>query len=103
MARYTGLRCSTTRWAPSQSSERMRPPAFRWIIERCLAKDPRDRYDSTVDLYRDLEQLRRRQSELSSSAPAQGNGAPAARRLGWGPVAVGAAAALWFGVVAGRV
>ena len=74
------------------------PPAFRWIIERCLAKDPRDRYDSTVDLYRDLEQLRRRQSELSSSAPAQGNGAPAARRLGWAPVAVAAAAAICFGL-----
>lgn len=77
------------------------PPAFRWIIERCLAKDPRDRYDSTVDLYRDLEQLRRRQSELSSSAPAQGNGAPTARRLGWAPVAVAAAAAICFGLAAG--
>jgi hypothetical protein len=36
------------------------PPPFCWLIERCLAKDPDDRYASTADLARDLKQLRDR-------------------------------------------
>jgi Tol biopolymer transport system component len=43
------------------------PVPLRWIIERCLAKDPADRYASTADLYRDLRQLRDRQSEIGRS------------------------------------
>ncbi len=34
------------------------PAPFRWIVERCLAKDPKDRYASTWDLARDLKRLR---------------------------------------------
>ena len=30
------------------------PPPRRWIIERCLAKDPEERYASTSDLAREL-------------------------------------------------
>jgi len=30
----------------------------RWVIERCLAKDPRQRYESTADLARELRTLR---------------------------------------------
>ena len=33
------------------------PTLLRWIIERCLAKEPGDRYASTRDLYQDLRQL----------------------------------------------
>jgi serine/threonine-protein kinase len=33
------------------------PPALGWIVERCLAKDPGERYGSTRDLARDLERL----------------------------------------------
>src|SRR6185437_10121370 len=32
------------------------PAALRWTVERCLAKDPAQRYDSTGDLYRELRQ-----------------------------------------------
>ena len=32
--------------------------ALRWVIERCLAKDPGERYVSTRDLARDLTHLR---------------------------------------------
>jgi predicted ATPase len=30
------------------------PPPLQWAIERCLSKDPHDRYASTRDLHRDL-------------------------------------------------
>ncbi len=34
------------------------PLPFRWLVDRCLAKDPEDRYASTRDLARDLQNLR---------------------------------------------
>jgi serine/threonine protein kinase/Tol biopolymer transport system component len=43
------------------------PVAFRWIVERLLAKEPADRYDSTRDLYRELRQLRDRPTESVSA------------------------------------
>lgn len=30
------------------------PAPLRWLIDQCLAKEPRHRYDSTADLYREL-------------------------------------------------
>src|SRR5208283_742294 len=36
------------------------PAPFIWIVERCLAKDPKQRYDSTRDLARDLAAVRDR-------------------------------------------
>ena len=40
------------------------PPPFRWIVERCLNKDPEERYGVTADLHRDLKTLRDRFGEL---------------------------------------
>ena len=37
------------------------------MIERCLAKDPRDRYAATADLARDLRTIRERLSEIPSN------------------------------------
>ena len=34
------------------------PPPLRWAIERCLSKEPGERYGSTVELARDLKQIR---------------------------------------------
>ena len=42
------------------------PAPLRWIIERLLAKDPAERYDSSRDLYRELKQLRDRLSDATS-------------------------------------
>jgi len=44
------------------------PAPLRWVVERCLAKDPGERYDSTRDLYRELKLARERLSEASTSA-----------------------------------
>ena len=51
------------------------PAPLRWVIERCLAKSPDDRYASTRDLARDLATLKDRLSETSGVA------APATARL----------------------
>jgi serine/threonine protein kinase len=49
----------------------VRSPAFpapaRWVIERCLAKEPGERYASTLDLARELRGVRERLSEVSGS------------------------------------
>jgi hypothetical protein len=41
------------------------PRPLAWIIERCLAKDPVQRYDSTRDLYRELSTVRQHLSEIT--------------------------------------
>ena len=43
------------------------PAPLRWIIERCLSKEPRERYASTEDLARDLAGVRDHLSEASFS------------------------------------
>jgi len=53
------------------------PTDVAWVIERCLAKDPEDRYGSTRDLARDLAALRDRASGISASGAER----PAPRRL----------------------
>src|SRR6266542_5564179 len=53
------------------------PATLVWIIERCLAKDPEERYGSTKDLARDLSALRDHASGISVSAVGQ----PAPRRF----------------------
>ena len=40
------------------------PAPARWIVERCLAKDPADRYASTLDLARELRGVREHLSEV---------------------------------------
>jgi len=54
------------------------PLPVRWVIDRCLAKAPRDRYASTEDLARDLATARDRLAEATSgSAEAITPAAPA--------------------------
>jgi Tol biopolymer transport system component len=43
------------------------PAPVRWIVERCLAKEPEERFASTKDLARDLRSLRDHLSETSAS------------------------------------
>ena len=46
------------------------PAPVRWIVERCLAKEPRLRYASSEDLARELATVRDRVSEISSTESA---------------------------------
>src|SRR6266496_1486375 len=55
---------------PVARVNRRAPAPFRWIVERCLAKDPDERYASTRDLARDLKSLRDHLSEASVSGEA---------------------------------
>ena len=75
------------------------PAPLRWTIERCLAKAPADRYQSTRDLARELTSLRDHLSEVSGSGPEARSGEARSsllrgRRLGW------AVAALALGAIA---
>jgi Tol biopolymer transport system component len=55
----------------SLSSAALATPApLRWIVERCLAKDPDERYASTRDLARDLSQMATHLSSMSAPGPA---------------------------------
>src|SRR5260370_23224029 len=73
------------------------PMPVRWTLERCLAKDPSDRYESTRDLYNDLRKQREHYEMMSSSTEAVAIAArPAPRFRRWSPVAL-----LIAGILAG--
>jgi eukaryotic-like serine/threonine-protein kinase len=58
------------------------PTPLRWIIERCLAKEPDDRYTATRDLARDLQSIRDHLSDASTST-FSAQAAPAPFRPKW--------------------
>jgi len=75
------------------------PANLIWIVDRCLAKDPDERYGSTRDLARDLAALRDHSSGLSASAgvaPVARPFRPSSGLLAGVAVAAIAAAALSF-------
>jgi Tol biopolymer transport system component len=74
------------------------PAAVRWVIERCLAKEPGERYASTDDLARDLQTLLRRLPELSSTAAAPAIAVPGRRLVRMLGVAAAILAALVLGL-----
>src|SRR6266550_3126828 len=58
------------------------PAPLCWVIERCLAKDPKQRYTSTRDLVRDLATIRDRLSEAPSRhSPPRSSNLPAQRTV----------------------
>ncbi len=54
---------------PIRSLNPEAPPPLCWVIERCLAKEPEERYFSTRDLVRDLTAIRDRLSDLQRKRP----------------------------------
>jgi Tol biopolymer transport system component/serine/threonine protein kinase len=69
------------------------PAPLRWIVERCLAKEPENRYAATRDLARDLRQTFEHLSETSVESPAVAR-PKRASRAGW---AIGLVALLAVG------
>src|SRR6266404_1736252 len=51
--------------APIAEINRNVPAPFRWIVDRCLAKEPADRYADTTDLARELRTLQDHLSDAS--------------------------------------
>ena len=47
------------------------PAPLRWVIDRCLAKNPESRYDSSRDLFHELRSLRDHLSEISTQVEHQ--------------------------------
>jgi Tol biopolymer transport system component len=76
------------------------PAPLRWVIERCLAKDPDERYASTRDLARDLARLRDYSGQTSSETAAA---APRRRRGGVVALAAAAAATVAAGLLGALV
>jgi len=80
------------------------PEPLRWAIDRCLAKNPAQRYESTSDLYRDLKNIR---DHLSVNSTAQSavrlpEPRPRSRRSVTLVTGVAVFVALAAGFVAGR-
>jgi Tol biopolymer transport system component/tRNA A-37 threonylcarbamoyl transferase component Bud32 len=59
------------------------PTALRWVIQRLMAKEPGERYDTTRDLYRELRQIRDHYTGTSTSHSEAGVAAPAQRTRSW--------------------
>ena len=77
------------------------PPQFPVVIERCLAKDPDERYASTLDLARELQLVR---DQIQHSRSRSGSIVVARRSRGrvfWrAPIAAGAAALIVLALLA---
>jgi len=88
--------------APLTAHQPPVPLMLCWIVERCLAKQPADRYAVTADLHRDLRMLRDRLADaIAREAPAAAAVTPEhqrIRRLG-----MAAAMIAFAGVVAALV
>ena len=65
------------------------PAPLRWTIERCLAKNPEERYVSTRDLARELASVRDHLSDTTISVESPGIAAPARSRRSLWPALAG--------------
>jgi Tol biopolymer transport system component len=74
------------------------PAPLKWIVERCLSKEPRERYASTEDLARDIAKVREHLSEFSGEAEVSRGRRPRKRLL---LALAGVAGALLIGAGAG--
>ena len=78
------------------------PAPLVWIVQRCLSKDPEERYASTKDLAKELQNLRTHLSEAISGANvAPGEGPRLRRRAPYWTLAAVAALAAVLGLFAG--
>ncbi len=78
------------------------PAPVRWLVERLLAKDPKDRYDTTRDLARELRTWSLHASETGLSSGSEKAIGPG-KRSWWRLPAAVATALVCAGVLAGSV
>ena len=83
---------------PSAIEEKI-PAPLKWIIDRCLHKEPEQRYESTRDLYRDLRNLRDHFSEAYSSSGALAPVPSKPQPERWKLLTIGAAGCLIAGAI----
>jgi serine/threonine protein kinase/Tol biopolymer transport system component len=76
------------------------PRPLSWILDRCLAKSARERYASTLDLARDLRNVREHLSEITSEAAAP-DIAARPRALRWSKAYLWGVLGLVLGVLLG--
>jgi Tol biopolymer transport system component len=77
------------------------PAPLRWVVERCLAKKPGERYAATADLHRDLRTLRDRLAEATpASTGAVAPVRPLRGRVAW---AAGTLALVALAAFAGKL
>jgi len=79
------------------------PLPLRWVVERLLAKEPAERYDSTRDLYRELKQIRDRLSQNTSAARVAPAPVAEPKRRRFNLLAAGALASLAAAFVLGHL
>ena len=78
------------------------PALLGWIVQRCLSKDPEERYSSTKDLAKELQNLRTHLSEAVSAADvAPGETPRLRRRVPFWALAAVAALAVALGLFVG--
>ena len=70
------------------------PAPLKWIIDRCLHKEPEQRYESTRDLFHELKNLREHFSEASTSGALAPVAAAQAKSRSWKIPAICAACLL---------
>ena len=78
------------------------PAPVGWIVQRCLSKDPEERYSSTRDLAKELQSLRTHLSEaVSATDVAPGETPRLRRRVPFWALAAVAALAVALGLLLG--
>ena len=78
------------------------PALLGWIVQRCLSKDPEERYSSTKDLAKELQNLRTHLSEaVGAASVAPGEGTRLRRRVAYWTLAAAVALAAAVGLLAG--
>src|SRR3984893_2571247 len=83
---------------PAPLPESLQGP-FRWSLERCLSKEPAQRYEATRDLFLELRQLRDRGSGIaavSSAVPSVSKSRRSSPVVVGGAIAAGLGAGLIF-------
>ena len=88
--------------APLASVAPMTPPALERVVQRCMAKDPDERWQTARDLLHELKWIREDSSQSGTPVPVAARAAPTApkgRREVWGIAALVVALAAVFVVI----